>query len=179
MRVETLASFAWEEARDLVAVDLLAPLRLQDLFAKGALARGGGGFVVNVSSMAGRIPLKGCAYYGAAKAGLAMASEVARVELAAHGIRVVTVCPGPVRSPLEEAARAGYGGGGAVGELLPLGSPEGLAACVVDAVLANRAHVVYPRAYAAGLMAPALSSWAVNALAPDPARGIRSPPARR
>ncbi len=71
---------------------------------RGMVERGGG-VIVNVASMAGKTPLKGCTYYGAAKAGLGMASEIARAELAPHGVRVVTVYPGPVRSAL--------GGGGA------------------------------------------------------------------
>ena len=57
----------------------------------------GAGIVVNVASMAGLVPLRGASYYGAAKAGLAMASEIARIELARAACSVVTVYPGPVR----------------------------------------------------------------------------------
>ena len=74
MRVQKTSTWDWRDAQDLLAVDLLAPLRLQDLVVRGMVARGAG-FVVNVASMAGKVPLKGCTYYGASKAGLAMASE--------------------------------------------------------------------------------------------------------
>ena len=36
------------------------------------------GVIVNVASMAGKVPLRGCAYYGASKAGLGMALDIGR-----------------------------------------------------------------------------------------------------
>ena len=84
MRVQQLASWRWQDAWDLLALDLLAPLRLQDLVVRGMAGRSAGtmnghgagstidrgsGTIVNIASMAGRVPLRGCAYYGAAKAG--------------------------------------------------------------------------------------------------------------
>src|SRR5688500_19700903 len=99
MRVQQLQTWKWDDAHSLLTIDLLAPLRLQDLVVRGMVERGSG-VLVNVASMAGRVPLRGCTYYGAAKAGLAMASEIARAELGEHGVRVVTVYPGPVRSAL-------------------------------------------------------------------------------
>src|SRR5207237_1657073 len=125
------------------AFELLAPLRLQDLLARGMTERGNG-VIVNVASMAGKVPLKGCTYYGASKAGLAMASEIARADLAPFGVRVVTVYPGPVKSALEQGARDAYGGGGWLGRLAPTGHPAALARRILPAVAHDAPRVTHP-----------------------------------
>jgi len=114
------------------------------------------------------VPLKGCAYYGAAKAGLAMASEIARADLAAQGIRVVTVYPGPVKSALEQGARDAYGGGGLLGRLVPTGDPDELARRIMGAIERDEPRVIYPRLYAMGWSATNLSSWLSLSYGPPP-----------
>lgn len=71
----------------LLAVDLVTPVALMHA-AVADMVRARRGFVVNVTSMAGKVTLPGCAFYGAAKAGLSMASEIARRELGGAGVRV-------------------------------------------------------------------------------------------
>jgi len=165
MRVQHVASWKWEEAQDLMAIDLLAPLRLQGLVAHRMVEREHG-VIVNVASMAGKVPLKGCAYYGASKAGLAMASEIARAELAPHGIRVVTVYPGPVRSPLEAGARADWGGGGLFGRFAPLGEPTVLARKIMAAIVKDEPRVIYPRLYNVGWSATNFARWVALSYGP-------------
>ena len=97
MELRTFAATPWSLGSLLLDVDLVSPLRLMSL-AVPAMRERGRGLVVNVASMAGLVPLRGSAYYGAAKAGLAMASEISRLELARHGVHVLTVYPGPVAS---------------------------------------------------------------------------------
>lgn len=167
MRVQQLATWKWDDAQALVTIDLLSPLRLQDLVVRGMVERGSG-VLVNVASMAGRVPLLGCAYYGAAKAGLAMASEIARAELAGRGVRVVTVYPGPVRSALEAGARAEYGGGGLFGRFAPTGDPDELARRIMVAIDRDEPRVIYPRLYGVGWTAPNLSSWFALSYGPPP-----------
>ncbi len=167
MRVQGLASSDWDDAAALLAVDLLAPLRLMDLVVRGMVERRRG-LIVNVSSMAGRVPLKGCAYYGASKAGLAMASEIARAELAPHGVQVLTVYPGPVRSALEQGARRGYGGG-LLAQFAPTGDAADLARRIGVALAKNEPRVIYPRLYGVGWSAPNLSSWFSLSYGPPPA----------
>ena len=53
MKVQHVSTWNWEDARDLLAIDLLAPLRLQDLVVRGMVERGRG-VIVNVASMAGK-----------------------------------------------------------------------------------------------------------------------------
>jgi 3-hydroxybutyrate dehydrogenase len=167
MQVQQLPSWRWEDAERLLAVDLLAPLRLQDLVVRGMVERGRG-LIVNVASMAGKVPLRGCTYYGAAKAGLAMASEIARADLAPHGIRVVTVYPGPVKSALEQGARDAYGGGGLLGKLAPTGDPDELASRILHALAHDEPRVIYPRVYGVGWSATNLSSWIALSYGPPP-----------
>ncbi|HEY5952453.1 MAG TPA: SDR family NAD(P)-dependent oxidoreductase, partial [Kofleriaceae bacterium] len=184
MRVQQLPSWKWDDAHALLTIDLLAPLRLQDLIVRGMVERASTspstspatsssaaafrGLLVNVASMAGRVPLRGCAYYGAAKAGLAMASEIARADLAQYGVRVVTVYPGPVRSALEAGARADYGGGGLLGRFAPTGDPSELAGRIMHAIDHDEPRVIYPRLYGVGWSAPNLSSWIALSYGPPP-----------
>ena len=170
MRVRDVSTWEWSEASSLMAIDLLAPLRLQDLVIRQITTAGPGtgGVIINVASMAGKVPLKGCAYYGAAKAGLAMASEIARADLAPLGIRVVTVYPGPVRSQLEQGARDAYGGGGLFGRFAPTGDPAELARRIMNALERDEPRVIYPRLYGVGWTAPNLSSWIALSYGPPP-----------
>ena len=167
MRVQNVSTWKWDDAQSLLAIDLLAPLRLQDLLVRGMVERGHG-VIVNVSSMAGRVPLRGCAYYGAAKAGLAMASEIARADLAGRGVQVLTVYPGPVKSALEAGARADYGGGGMFGRFAPTGDPAELARRILQAIAGDEPRVIYPRLYNVGWTAPNFASWFALSYGPPP-----------
>jgi len=145
MEIRSLCATPWRVAESLLAIDLVSPLRLLALAAPTMVERGAG-LVVNVSSMAGVTPLRGCSYYGAAKAGLAMASEIAALELGPRGVHVVTVYPGPVRSGLERRARA-QASPGLLTRLIPTGDAEPLARRVLDAWEARRTRVFYPSLY--------------------------------
>ncbi|HUJ26752.1 MAG TPA: SDR family oxidoreductase [Myxococcales bacterium] len=78
---------------DMVNVNLSAPIVLTR--AAAPLMREGG-VIVNVASLAGMVPARGQAVYGASKFGLRAFSRAAREELEPRGIRVCTVSPGPV-----------------------------------------------------------------------------------
>jgi short-subunit dehydrogenase len=125
------------------------------------------GTIVNVTSMAGVTPLRGCSNYGAAKAGLAMASEIARMELAPHGVRVVTVYPGPVRSDPDRRARA-QASPGLLTRLIPTGQPEPLARRVLDAIERDEARVFYPALYDVAGRVPGLAARFTRAWSPAP-----------
>ncbi|MDB4957361.1 MAG: oxidoreductase, short-chain dehydrogenase/reductase family protein [Myxococcales bacterium] len=167
MHVQQLATWKWQDAQALLAVDLLAPLELQQRLVPGMIERGAG-VIVNIASMAGRVPLKGGTYYCASKAGLAMASEIARSELATHGVRVVTVYPGPVKSALEQGARDAYGGGGVLGRFVPTGEPSELARRIMSAIDRDEPRVIYPSLYGVGWTAPNLSGWLSLSYGPPP-----------
>lgn len=166
MELRSFTATPWELGERLLRVDLLAPLRLMHLAAPAMVARGAG-CVVNVSSMAGRVPMRGCAFYGAAKAGLALASENAALDLAPHGVRVVTVFPGPVRTALEQRARAQvqetFGA-----RVIPTGDPVRLARRIVAACFRGRTRIVYPAAYVFGDRFNRLGAAVTSAFSPPP-----------
>ena len=58
----------------------------------------GGGTIINISSVAGHIPLPFHAIYSATKFAMNALGKAARVELKKSGIQVLTVCPGYVRT---------------------------------------------------------------------------------
>src|SRR5580658_7327326 len=67
----------------------------------------GGGTIINVSSVAGHIPLPFHAAYSATKFALNAMGKAAGVELKKDGIHVLTVCPGYVRTSFGENAIRG------------------------------------------------------------------------
>jgi short-subunit dehydrogenase len=79
----------------LVDVNLRAPIALS-CAAVPLLRQAGGGAIINVASLAGRIPLADEATYSATKFGLRAFSLAMAEELADSGITVSVVSPGPV-----------------------------------------------------------------------------------
>lgn len=63
------------------------------------------GHIVGVGSLAGYRGLPGSAAYCASKAGMAALLESLRIELRRHNVRVTTICPGFVKTPLTERNR--------------------------------------------------------------------------
>jgi NAD(P)-dependent dehydrogenase (short-subunit alcohol dehydrogenase family) len=63
----------------------------------GMRARGGG-WIINMSSVAGLRPVTGFGFYSAAKSAAESVTEVLREEVAAQGIRVMAVEPGAFRT---------------------------------------------------------------------------------
>ena len=86
-----------EELARIVDVNLRAPIVLARL-AIPYLRRAGGGAIVNVASIAGRIPLPEEATYSATKFGLRAFTFALADELEGSGITVSAVSPGPVET---------------------------------------------------------------------------------
>jgi NAD(P)-dependent dehydrogenase (short-subunit alcohol dehydrogenase family) len=87
---------AWER---VLRVDLLGPVAAARAAARIMVAAGTRGAIVNVTSVLDGLPVAGGAAYCAAKAALALASQVMALELAPHGIRVNAVAPGHTSTP--------------------------------------------------------------------------------
>lgn len=67
----------------------------------------GAGAIINVSSVAGHIPIPFHGVYSATKFAMNALGKAARIELASSGINVLTVCPGYVRTDFAENAIKG------------------------------------------------------------------------
>src|ERR1700752_449602 len=67
----------------------------------------GGGTIINISSVAGHIPMPFHAAYSASKFALNAIGKAAGVELKGDGIHVLTVCPGYVQTGFSENAVRG------------------------------------------------------------------------
>jgi 3alpha(or 20beta)-hydroxysteroid dehydrogenase len=91
----------------------------------------GGGSIVNISSQAGVQGLAGYTAYGASKWGLRGMSKVAAIELGPLGIRVNTVYPGMIDTPMIAHLEVERGLGGHPGApLTRVGTPEEVAKVV-------------------------------------------------
>jgi len=76
-------------------VNVVGPHRLARA-ALGPMRERGGGTIVNVSSVLGRLSFPGAGAYAASKAALESASDALRAEVAPFGVDVVLVEPGPI-----------------------------------------------------------------------------------
>jgi len=127
------------------------------------------GTIVNVSSVSGRVAIPFAAPYSASKHALEAVSDALRIELAAFGVRVVLVEPGPIETRFTERARSIVAPllarPGPYRELYALAEramegefqkgvqpPEVVARVVVDAIESERPRPRYP----IGLMSRAL-----------------------
>ena len=103
-RIDILINNAGQSAAGMVAdVEVAVFRQIMELNVYGALyaiqavvpimRQGGGGVIVNISSMVSKLRIPGLGTYAATKAALNLLSATARVELAADNIRVITVFP--------------------------------------------------------------------------------------
>jgi NAD(P)-dependent dehydrogenase (short-subunit alcohol dehydrogenase family)/pimeloyl-ACP methyl ester carboxylesterase len=72
-------------------------------FARRLVARGTGGHIVNVASMAAYAPLSSLNAYCTSKAAVYMFSDCLRAELDAAGVGLTTICPGLINTNIVSA----------------------------------------------------------------------------
>lgn len=95
------------EWNHVLAVNLTGPMNVCRL-AIPHMVRSAPGTIVNIASAAGLVPLAHRAAYCASKAGLLMLGKSLAMELARSGIRVNSVCPGAVDTPLFRTSYEGF-----------------------------------------------------------------------
>lgn len=89
-----------DDWRRVVDTDLTGAYLAAQEAARRMVAKGGGGRIVNVTSVHEHVPKSGSAAYCAAKGGLGMLTKVMALELAEHGITVNSVAPGEIATPM-------------------------------------------------------------------------------
>lgn len=146
-----------EELVQILETNLTAPVYLTRL-ALDQLRPGG--VIVNVASIAGKIPVPHEAAYSASKFGLRAFSRALAEDLRPRGIRVSCVCPGPVDTEF-------FGDLSSVPDLVfsqPMSSAEQVAAVIMRCVHADPAPLeldipaVSGALAQAGYLFPALSA---------------------
>lgn len=91
--------------RQVLNLNLVAPMILSDAFAKAYASQKGTKIIINISSGAASKPLPGWGEYCTSKAGLAMFSKVAAEELKENGFRVFSLAPGIVDTEMQAEIR--------------------------------------------------------------------------
>lgn len=138
--VQRRAAFLDAEEHDydlVLGVNLKGPFFLAQAFARHVRERGGGGRIVNISSVHEELPFPNFASYCVSKGGLRMLARDLAIELAPLGITVNNIAPGAIRTAinddlLDDAAKLQ-----ALREDIPIGrmgTPEEVAEAVSFAV---------------------------------------------
>jgi glucose 1-dehydrogenase len=95
-----LVDMPLEEWNRVLAVNLTGAFLCAREAARGMIAAGAPGTIVNVSSVHEVIPWPSFAHYCASKGGMKLFAQTIARELAPHEIRVVSVAPGAILTPI-------------------------------------------------------------------------------
>jgi meso-butanediol dehydrogenase/(S,S)-butanediol dehydrogenase/diacetyl reductase len=98
--VGSLLDFEPDAWRRVLSVNLDGPFNVSQVFARAMTAAGWKGSIVNISSAAGIRGVPKRLAYAASKHGIVGLSATMAIELAPLGIRVNTISPGMIRTPL-------------------------------------------------------------------------------
>ena len=105
----------------VMAINLKSAFFGTQAAARQFVAQGGGGLVLNVSSVHEDWPMPGNIAYCVSKGGIRMLTRTAGVELGAHGIRVVNIAPGAVATPINASTESDPAKMKALDAAIPLG----------------------------------------------------------
>jgi len=129
----------------------------------------GGGTIINISSVAGHIPLPFHGAYSASKFALNAIGKAARVELKRDNIHVLTVCPGYVRTSFGENAVRGKDLKKVRPDSVRGISPERVARATLNGYLKAKREVIVPWTMHVPVkiyqLAPSLVEWAMARMA--------------
>ena len=125
-----------DEVKQMITVNLLAPIRLMRAVVPIMCGQGAGA-IVNIGSVAGEVGIGGT--YSATKFALRGLTDSVRRELAGTGVGVSLIEPGFINTSLSDRRRPGVPG------------PEIVAAAVERALIRPRRRIVVPRKYRAAI----------------------------
>ncbi|ODA67394.1 Glucose 1-dehydrogenase 4 [Methyloligella halotolerans] len=89
-----------DQYEKVMEIDMKSAFFGTQLAAKQMIKQGGGGRVINITSVHEDWPMPGNTPYCVAKGGMRMLTRTAGVELGPHGVQVVGVGPGAVETPI-------------------------------------------------------------------------------
>ncbi len=92
-----------EHEYSMMQLNMCSLVALTKLFGKDMVSRGTGN-IVNISSIAAFLPFPYMAVYAATKAFVLSYSKALAYECTKYGVKVSTVCPGPVATEFEKTA---------------------------------------------------------------------------
>jgi glucose 1-dehydrogenase len=92
-----------DQYEKVLEVNLKSAFFGTQLAAKQMIAQGGGGRIINITSVHEDWPMPGNTPYCLSKGGVRMLTRTAGVELGPHGITVVGVGPGAIATPINAA----------------------------------------------------------------------------
>jgi glucose 1-dehydrogenase len=95
-----------EQWQKIIAVNLTGPFLCSQAAAKQMLKQGGGGRIINISSIHEDLAMPLNAPYCATKGGLRMLMRTVAVELAPHNITVNNIGPGAIFTPIDKDIQA-------------------------------------------------------------------------
>ncbi len=154
MQVETPGE-GFDDAAFLrvLGVDLIGPALCSRAALRLFLAQGGGGTIVNTTSVHETIPKPGYAAYSAAKGGLGNLTRTLALEFAGRGIRVNAVGPGAVATDMNAAWTGDPAARAAVEAHIPMGraaSPEEIATVFAFLASDDARYITGQTVYACG-----------------------------
>ncbi len=118
----------------IIAVNLTGMFHVGQAAARQMVKQGGGGSIINVTSQLAEVARPERAAYVASKGGARSLTQAMAVDLAARGIRVNAIAPGPTLTGLTRASYADPDARRATEAVIPLGrlgQPDDLAGAVL------------------------------------------------
>jgi glucose 1-dehydrogenase len=100
---QSLLDTTEQDYEKVMAVNMKSAFFAAQAAAKRFIEQGGGGLILNISSVHEDWPMPGNIAYCVSKGGMRMLTRTAGVELGPHGIRMINIAPGAVDTPINTA----------------------------------------------------------------------------